>query len=65
LPEPLPSLEKNMSKFSYVDESVVKYQMFAKLIEKTLSNSLRNNLHSAFTDIFEKSVIKSEDRDLR
>jgi hypothetical protein len=30
LPETLASLEKNMSKFSYVDENVVKYQMFAK-----------------------------------
>ena len=57
-------LEKNMSKFSFVDETVVKYQMLAKQIEKTLSNSLRNKLHLAFTDIFEKAVIKAEDRDL-
>lgn len=53
-----------MSKFSFVDETVVKYQMLAKQIEKTLSNSLRNKLHLAFTDIFEKAVIKAEDRDL-
>ena len=33
-------------------------------MEKILSSSLRNNLHSAFTDIFEKAVIKTEDRDL-
>ena len=38
LPENQLTLEKNMSKFSYVDESVVRYQMLAKQIEKTLSS---------------------------
>ena len=53
-----------MSKFSFVDESVVKYHNLAKDLEAILTKKVKNEMQQALTNIFEESIIRKEDRDL-